>query len=72
MNTLDIQRGEIVEVSHDNVNWETRVFDWHNGHAYRVPATYRDEVKMYNGDLDYLTNGFKYCRKIDGELFTYA
>lgn len=66
------QRGEIVEVSNDNIDWDTRVFDWYDGKVYRVPATYRDEVKMHNGDKDYLTNGFKCCRRIDGELFTYA
>jgi hypothetical protein len=66
------KRGEIVEVSNDGIDWETRVFDWHDGKVYRVPATHRDEIKMHNGGLDYLTNRFKYCRKIDGELFTYA
>ena len=66
------KRGEIVEVSNDNIDWDTRVFDWYDGKVYRVPATYRDEVKMHNGDKDYLTNGFKYCRRIYGELFTYA
>jgi hypothetical protein len=66
------KRGEIVEVSNDGIDWDTRVFDWHDGKAYRVPATYRDEVKMHHGEKDYLTKGFKYCRRIDGEMFSYT
>ncbi len=66
------KRGEIVEVSNDGIDWETRVFDWHDGKVYRVPATHRDEIKMHNGGLDYLTKRFKYCRLIDGEMFSYT
>lgn len=66
------KRGEIVEVSQNGLDWATRVFDCHDGKFYRTPITHRDEVKMHNGDKDYLTIGFKYCRKLDGELFTYA
>jgi hypothetical protein len=66
------QRGEIVEVSNDAIEWETRVFDWYDGIAYRVPARYKDELKMHNGDKDYLSEWFKYCRKLDGEMFSYT
>jgi hypothetical protein len=66
------KRGEIVEVSNDNINWETRVFGSYYGHEYLVPATYRDEVNMHNGEKFYHTNGFKYCRKLDGEMFSYV
>jgi hypothetical protein len=66
------QRGEIVEVSNDRSNWETRVFDWYDGRVYRIPATYKDEVKMHNGDKDYLSEWFRYCRKLDGEMFSYV
>jgi hypothetical protein len=66
------KRGEIVEVSNDNINWETCVFDLYDGKFYLVPATHRDEVKMHNGELDYLTKTFKYCRKLDGEMFSYV
>jgi hypothetical protein len=66
------KRGEIVEVSNDGFNWETCVFDWHNAKEYRVPATYNDEVMAYNGEKGYQTKGFKYCRKLDGEMFSYT
>jgi hypothetical protein len=66
------QRGEIVEVSQNGFDWATRVFDCHDGKFYRTPITHRDEVKMHNGDKDYLTIGFKYCRKLDGEMFSYV
>jgi hypothetical protein len=66
------KRGEIVEVSNDRSNWETRVFDWYDGRVYRIPATYKDEVKMHNGDKDYLSEWFRYCRKLDGEIFSYV
>jgi hypothetical protein len=66
------KRGEIVEVCNDLIDWETRVFDWYDDTFYRVPATHRDEVKMHNGDKDYLTNRFTYCRRIDGEMFSYT
>jgi hypothetical protein len=66
------QRGEIVEVSNDCIEWETRVFGWYDGKLYHVPMTHRDEIKMHKGDENYTTHLFKYCRKIDGELFTYA
>jgi len=69
--TYKPQRGEIIEVSNDGSDWITRVFDWYDGKVYRVPMTYRDEVKMYNGHKDYLTIGFKQCRRADGELFAY-
>ena len=66
------KRGEIVEVSPNGFDWATRVFDCHDGKFYRTPITHRDEVKMHNGDKDYLTIGFKYCRKLDGEMFSYV
>jgi len=66
------KRGEIVEVSNDNINWETRVLDWRGLNEYRVPATYNDEVMAYNGEKGYQTKGFKYCRRIDGEMFSYV
>jgi hypothetical protein len=66
------KRGEIVEVSNDNINWETRVLDWRGLNEYRVPATYNDEVMAYNGQKGYQTKGFKYCRRIDGEMFSYT
>jgi hypothetical protein len=66
------QRGEIVEVSNDNINWETRVFDLYHGKLYHVPMTHRDEVEMYKFDENYNTKGFKYCRKLDGEMFSYV
>lgn len=66
------KRGEIVEVSNDLIDWETRVFDYKWGEFYRVPRTYEDEVEMHNGGKDYLTNGFTYCRRIDGEMFSYT
>ena len=66
------KRGEIVEVSQNGLDWATRVFDWYDGKFYRTPITHRDEVKMHNGDLDYLTIGFKHCRKLDGEMFSYT
>jgi hypothetical protein len=66
------KRGEIVEVSNDNINWETRVFDLYHGKLYHVPMTHRDEVIMYKFDENYNTDGFKYCRKLDGEMFSYV
>jgi hypothetical protein len=66
------QRGEIVEVSNDAIEWETRVFDWYHGELYHVPMTHRDEVEMYKFDENYNTKGFKYCRRIDGEMFSYT
>jgi len=66
------KRGEIVEVSQNGLDWATRVFDWHDGKFYRTPITHRDEIKMHNGDKDYLTIGFKRCRKLDGEMFSYT
>ena len=66
------KRGEIVAISNDGELWETRVFDWYDGKVYRVPATHRDEIKMHNGEKDYLTNGFKYCQQLDGEMFSYT
>ncbi len=66
------RRGEIVEVSQNGFDWATRVFDWHDGKFYRTPITHRDEVKMHNGEKDYLTIGFKRCRKLDGEMFSYT
>jgi hypothetical protein len=66
------KRGEIVEVSNDLFDWETRVFDWSNGRIYFVPATYEDEVKMHDGGKDYPTDWFRYCRKLDGEMFSYT
>lgn len=66
------KRGEIVEVSNDLFDWETRVFDWSNGRIYFVPATYEDEVKMHDGGVGYSYNWFKYCRKLDGEMFSYT
>jgi hypothetical protein len=66
------QRGEIVEVSNDCIEWETRVFDLYHGKLYHVPMTHRDEVEMYKFDENYNTKGFKYCRKLDGEIFSYT
>ena len=66
------KRGEIVEVSNDAIEWETRVFDLYHGKLYHVPMTHRDEVIMYKFDENYNTDGFKYCRKLDGEMFSYV
>jgi hypothetical protein len=66
------QRGEIVEVSNDAIEWETRVFGWYDGKLYHVPMTHRDEIKMHKGDENYTTHLFKYCRKLDGEMFSYT